>query len=106
MTWSECEGGVQVPMNGLCHKCGRHSSQNCGRPLEDPRNIKIREQEKQIVNLQVHVRALCRGVDSLVDFGGTVGPSSSYWNDVWPEIDGEIERTRKALSAVTPKETP
>lgn len=104
MTWThgatrytECEGGVQVPINGLCYKCGRHSSQNCGKPLEDPRNIKLREQAQQIESLQVHVRVLCRAIDSLVDFGGTVGPSSSYWDEVWPELDAEIEKTRQVL---------
>ena len=104
MTWThgatqytECEGGVQVPINGICHNCGRHSGQHCGKPLEDKRNIKIREQADQILNLQVHVRTLCSAIDSLIDFGTSVGPSSSYWDDLWPEIDAEIEKTRKSV---------
>ncbi len=104
MTWthgatqySKCEGGELVPLNGLCHKCGRHSGQHCGRPLEDQRNIKIKEQKQQIENLQLHVRVLCKAIDSLVDFGTTVGGSSSYWDDVWPELDALIEKTRREV---------
>jgi hypothetical protein len=88
--YSTCEAGELVPINGKCGRCGRTSDKHCGYPPPDPR-------VEQIKALKNHVAALQKAVDSLVDFGGTVGPSSSYWDDVWPELDAAIDSTRQAI---------
>lgn len=57
MTWThgatiymQCEGGNYLAENQTCHVCGRKSHQNCGKPLEDPRNIKIRQLQAEIAD--------------------------------------------------------
>ena len=88
--YNTCEAGEIVSEDGPCPRCVRYSNQSCGFKPADP-NI------NRIFALQVHVRVLCRAIDSLVDFGTSVGGSSSYWDDVWPEIDAEIQKTREQL---------
>lgn len=39
--------------------------------------------------LAVAERAL-RAIDSLLDFAGSVGGSSSYWEEVWPEHETAV----------------
>jgi hypothetical protein len=46
----------------------------------------LAEREKQIVMLR-------EAIDSLVDFGTTVGGSSSYWEEVWPEKEAALDLT-------------
>lgn len=69
----EFERRIQKVADNWRGKCDRFEQQ-------------LAEREKQIVMLQ-------EVIDSLVDFWTTVGGSSSYWEEVWPEKEAALDLT-------------
>lgn len=47
----------------------------------------------------VYIRTLCKALDAALAFAGTVASGAAWWDDVWAELDAEIERTRRAYYA-------
>lgn len=50
----------------------------------------------------VYIRTLCKALDAALDFAGTVAGGASWWDDVWAELDAEVERTRQAYYTQSP----
>lgn len=50
----------------------------------------------------VYIRTLCKALDAALDFAGTVAGGASWWDDVWAELDAEVERTRQAYYTQAP----
>lgn len=52
-----------------------------------------------IGQLRAAAEQALKAIDSLLDFAGTVGPSSSYWEEIWPEHEVAVDALRDAIRA-------
>lgn len=52
------------------------------------------EKDKEIQKLREELAVTNKALDAAIDFAGTVGGSSSWWEEVWPEHEAAIDASR------------
>lgn len=54
---------------------------------------------------RLYARKLCKAIDAIADFAGTVAGGASWWDDVWRAHELDLDAARSALGAASDGES-